>query len=409
MISVLVNACNKTNSDPVVDARSCAKKGYLVAANNTGRWGLAEGKPNFVRINITDTDDLSAVQNYVKNVSRQVEVVTREHVGVTDTYKVRIQAIADTIGKTPCGQISKDESDAFLLTFGSTGIVGQLNGVDAEWTVFNAVSNTGFFSYGEEEEYIKYTELLHTPGTGVHRIRVDYSLSSLTDKAAIEAVVIDAGCAVVSHDTGKGLMVIEVKGSTVFNSFAQHTREHFSDCVCKSQYYFADKAAGTVDIEKQPVKLTRISGDLFTSYTVDNTVTLGDISMTVSSISDDDTMYVAGDIDDVSTIVLARASDPSLESTVSVENQPAKVTYSTGDQFTDIEVGDGLCINSNQVAKVSSKSSPLILFIEAGAWSTVEGATYTNSITENACVTNASGTLEMTMAEFTTALTDKMS
>lgn len=232
IIEILVKAYSNTNPDPIAD-RGSWKKGFPVVAKPAGwPWGGCECAPDFVKIRVTDAESLAQIEDYVKVWQRRTAYTILEHDPESDFFRVRI--FSDN-AKT---QVVADEMRAFLLTWGAEEIIDD-SGVVFEVTAIDALNNTGYLNYGEEEEHVIFTEIGYDAETGTHRVRMNYSTSILSDVMA-ETPLTNKQCNIISHDKDKAEIVFEAVRATMIGYLEAGVRERFDVMVGRSIYFFPE-------------------------------------------------------------------------------------------------------------------------------------------------------------------------
>lgn len=197
-------------------------------------WGGSERLPEFIIVRVTDTDD---IEGWTDAWLRKTSYAVLAHDPETDFFRVKIFPQDQ---KDIC-QITVLEMQAFLINWGAEKIepdVADL-GVVFELTAMDAIHSRGLFSFGAEDDFVKYTELLYDPAVGEHQVVLDYSLSKITE-AEIRRVLEEAHFVVDSIDHAKGICIFTGYRHIMIGLLEQQVEANFHKVMARRQWRFSD-------------------------------------------------------------------------------------------------------------------------------------------------------------------------
>jgi len=230
MVEILVRA---ENTGSVLNGHYGKGFGVVVIANPT-HWGGEECPPKFVRVRVTDTDSVAAVAKAVEPWMRKTTYEILNHDPATDFFRVRIYTEAGG-----ASEVTKALMDEFLVKWGAETVSDAEPGVMFEITAMDAVNGTGLFSFGDEDEFMNYTETAYDAATGVHSIHCDYSLSSVK-KADLERVLTEAGFYDIVTDHEKGICDFKGDRATMIQQLERAVENRFNTMMTRVRYRFTD-------------------------------------------------------------------------------------------------------------------------------------------------------------------------
>lgn len=260
MIEILVRAETSTN---ILSGRY--GKGFpVVAALSPCNWGGCECPPSFVIVKVTDTDDTSDWNTPWKRTT-SYEIL--QHDPVSDSFRVKIFPT----DKKSAAALTVEAMQQFLLDWGAEKIESDDPdfGVIFEITAMDAIDHRGLFTFGQEDDYVRYAETEYDPASGAHKVSMDFSLSTLTEDV-IRRILGEAGMDINSMDMRTGTCIftgyrhkmigmLEQQVADKFNTMITRVRWRFSDAVVADalanggvkEMTFAEAEADMIDVAEE--------------------------------------------------------------------------------------------------------------------------------------------------------------
>lgn len=216
-------------------------KGFpVVTVANPTHWGGEERPPKFVVVRVTDTDNIEDVSSVTQAWMRKTLYEILAHDPMQDFFRVRIYTDTTTSSDNPAALVTADKMRDFLLDWGAESVEdAQTGGVLFEITAMDAVNHRGLFTFGDEDEFMNYTEKSYDPATGTHVIEVDYATSSVTEQYLI-SVLTEAGFdnIVVDHEAGKA--TFNGYRTTMIQRLERAVENTFHTMIARVRYRFKD-------------------------------------------------------------------------------------------------------------------------------------------------------------------------
>lgn len=243
-VDILIRNESTINSSDADLDRKCYKKGFHVDVMDRAKHIFTEGPPNFSIIRITDAESIEQVTQHIKKWERKTLYTILNHEADIDKFNVKIYTDPTTIDTSSNAQVTANEMEEFLLSWGAEEIVDdEYGGVLFEITAMDAITHSGYFSYGEEaDEDLVYTELSYNPTTGVHIVELEYYYAQqiIDTKEKAEAPLLDKNCIIVSHDTDTAKIVFEAQRTVMIGYLEKLVREKFHIMWKRSEFKFPE-------------------------------------------------------------------------------------------------------------------------------------------------------------------------
>ena len=230
MIEILVRAEPSTN---ILSGRY--GKGFPVVTQlSPCSWGGCECPPSFVIVRITDTDDTT---DWNTPWTRITAYQILAHDPAIDFFRVLIYPVDK---KNVCA-VTVQEMQDFLAGWGAEEIAQDdpSLGVLFEITAMDAIENKGLFSFGEEDDFVKYEQLSYDPAEGAHLIKMDYSLSKLKEEE-VRRILGSVGMSIVSVDHEVGLCEFVAYRNLMIGALETQVREKFHKMLTRVRWRFSD-------------------------------------------------------------------------------------------------------------------------------------------------------------------------
>lgn len=246
VVEILINAVDRVPADAAVQLLGSWRRGYPVVAKEQGwNWGTSECLPNFSIVRISDAPDLKAVQDYVTPWVRKTAYTILNHDPASDFFQVHTYADPTTVGVNPNGQVLAAQMHDFLLSWGATEIIDDVNGgVDFKVSAMDALNATGYLNFGQEEEYVIFTETTYDAVSGTHTISCDYSTSTVKPEQMTQALTA-AGCDILSRDDVNAHIVFNAFRATMIGYLETAVRKNFDSMIGRAQWYFPADVCNT--------------------------------------------------------------------------------------------------------------------------------------------------------------------
>ena len=215
------------------------KTGFPVLCREYGpMWGPGESFPAFSLVRITDAPDLPSVQSYVTPWKRKTAYNILANDPSQDFFQVHIFADPSSIGLNAEAQFLAKDMSALLTSWGAKAIADATGGgVTFTIEALDALNATGYLNFGQEEEYVVFTQTAYDPTAGTHTISCDYSTSTVKPEQ-MTAALKQAQCDVVSRDDKNAKIVFNAHRSVMMQYLTDAVRKNFDTMIGNAQYYF---------------------------------------------------------------------------------------------------------------------------------------------------------------------------
>lgn len=244
------------------------QKGYAVTFKEDGwQWGRMEVKPeNFVIIRCPMTEEQA--RNICEGWNRQTSYEITEFIPDTDSFKVRIFAKENTVSPAGVGALTIPILSDFLTKWGAVVKTeeSQDNSIIFTLNAMDALNGQGLIYFGEEDEYVIFTEEEYDIPSGLHKINMDYSLAKIKD---VKQYLESCGAVVLSDDFARGKAVFTITRDVMKAKLEEAVRTNFDlpvsfrDYYLKPEYVDELKAIGTiVDVADFDTLLTKMNSKL---------------------------------------------------------------------------------------------------------------------------------------------------
>ena len=252
MAILLVFDHDNTHADPEKEYRGCYKKGYIVQVFEDGTPYVNPPAPPFLILQITGITQ-AQVEEYQKDWCRIIDYTVIQRSVPLDGWRLDIKATnPNPSGK---GRLTVEKVQNYLENWGAS-IVGLVdNAVRFDIAISTILRSQNF--WGVDVSLIVFAELSYDEGTGVHRIRADYSAvpvpEGMTDQKFEESIarsVEEHGGTVISN-TG-GIITFDIGRDVVIQQVRDEVKQLTEDTICRRRMYldpaFVDQiiAAGRV-------------------------------------------------------------------------------------------------------------------------------------------------------------------
>ena len=189
------------------------------------QWGAMERLPtNCFRIGVDCTEE--QVQSITQPWRRITSYNILDFDAATDSFKVAMFAVPEGVSVSGIGQVSAEELQQFLVEWGAVVLHDESAPNDVRFTLkaIDALNGKGYLYFGEEDEYIVFTEIEYDMATGTHTIQADFSLSKFK---SIRQALEFKGCTVMSENEDTGVAVFSTTRDIMREHLEQSVREQF--------------------------------------------------------------------------------------------------------------------------------------------------------------------------------------
>lgn len=218
------------------------QKGYPVTFKESGEaWGSKELEPqSFIRVKVpAEFDEISKL--FVGWNRRTTYDITAFD-PMTDTFGVKMFADIETVkGSKKEGELNVADVEQFLSDWGAVVKHDESAPNDVRFTLkaIDALNGKGYIYFGNEDDYVVFTETFYDPASGLHRIDADYS-NSVIPKKQIEDTIASAGATLISIDHDKGLFTFETTRDIMRGKLEEGVRNNFDTAVSIARYYLPE-------------------------------------------------------------------------------------------------------------------------------------------------------------------------
>jgi len=221
-------------------------KGYpVIAKEDDFSWGGDERDPNkFVRVKVPCTTE--EAESVVGGWNRKTTYTITAFDPLSDTFSVKMFADDSTVAGDE-GTIDVDMLEEFLTDWGAVidHSSSSLNDVRFTLKAIDALNGKGYIYFGQEDEFVNFTEALYDPVTGLHRIDADYSNSTLKE-AVVRSTLEQAKATLISIDHDKGLFTFETTRDIMKAELEEDVREKFDILVSRARYYLLESVVDSI-------------------------------------------------------------------------------------------------------------------------------------------------------------------
>jgi hypothetical protein len=218
--------CSRDMLGSALDPGMVWKKGYPIMYKEEGwQWGAMDRLPtNRFRIGVECTEEQA--QSVTKPWRRITSYNILDFDAVTDSFKVAMFAVPEGVSVSGIGQVSVEELEQFLTEWGAVVLHGESADNDVRFTLkaMDALNGKGYVYFGEEDEYVVFTEIEYDIITGTHIILADFSNSNLK---SIRKALEFKGCTVMSENENTGAAVFSTTRDIMRERLERSVRERF--------------------------------------------------------------------------------------------------------------------------------------------------------------------------------------
>jgi hypothetical protein len=227
-------------------------RGYPVVIKPDGHpWGRCERLPEYVVIKVPGLPVGSVNIDHERTWRMAIDYAQVSADYVADSFVFTVSATRFN-ARTGEGKISlpvlvANKAERLLENWGATGISFADNAVTFSIRIADAYRTRAFWE-GRDLTGLVFTDLSYDQGTGIHRVRIDYSVRVWADTEErddfVEALAERA--AVISHNTTTKRLTVDIARSRVRAEFQDEVRMRVESIVVRRRRYRAPESAVAV-------------------------------------------------------------------------------------------------------------------------------------------------------------------
>lgn len=215
------------------------QKGFAVTFQKEGAyWGPRELDTNsFVIIRCPMTEDQA--RKVCDGWNRQTAYEITEFVPDTDFFKVKIFSKPETVSISGVGALTIPILSDFLTKWGAVVKAEESadNSIVFTLSAMDALNGQGLIYFGDEDEYVTFTEEAYDIPTGVHKIFMDYTNSRIVGGKDLTDYLTSCGAVVVTDDFRAGKAVFTITRDVMKTKLEEAVRTNFDLPVSFRDYY----------------------------------------------------------------------------------------------------------------------------------------------------------------------------
>ena len=155
-----------------------------------------------------------------------------------DGFRLRLYSTTANAGQA---EITKDEAEGFIQSWGGTVHSWGTNEVIFDITIYDALVSQAFWDIDISSAV--FSELSYDQGTGVHRIQADYSAMG-NNPTAVERYVRRMGLTIVSHSDR--VLTYDADRTVVRAAFEKDMTDKARKNIKRCRYYFGEGVVDTI-------------------------------------------------------------------------------------------------------------------------------------------------------------------
>jgi hypothetical protein len=215
------------------------KKGYVVSYQPEGsNWGACEKditKFVLARVECTKEQADSLLEEWKRKTLYEI----LDFDPATDSFKVKIYPDDSLVSESGAGSLTVEDMSDFLTKWGAVILEDESDVNDIRFTLnaIDVLNGQGYIYFGDEDEYVIFTELGYDPTEGLHRIKADFSLSSMK---SITSTLLEKRCSIESEDQTKGETIFTTTRDIIREHLERDVRDNFDKQLCRARLYAPD-------------------------------------------------------------------------------------------------------------------------------------------------------------------------